>query len=163
MPRSLAWSPVSPHRPHLWVGEGDSWHDVGARAIGDLVAEDDVGGDAGLVLAHVGEHRPTIAVADRVQPIPCDADRLQLVVDLYWLTWGQPDGVKPESRSGRAATGGDRELVADIAIVGRLDRDKSVCTVTPNALDLCAGYDRDALRLEGCAYLVAGEWFLTAQ
>ena len=57
---------------------------------------DDVAGDAGLVLAHVGEQGPAVAVADRVEPAAVDADGAELVVDLDRLAGLQADGLEPE-------------------------------------------------------------------
>src|SRR3954452_16678479 len=53
----------------LRVGEGDAG---GAEAFGDRLRrapEQVLGGDPGVVLAHVGEERAAVGVADRVEPV----------------------------------------------------------------------------------------------
>ena len=77
---------------------------------GDLAAEDAVGGDAALVLAHVGQQRAAVGVADDVEPVV--AGDAQRVVDL-----DRPPGLDAERLDAEvggqgAPADGDEQLVA---------------------------------------------------
>ena len=85
------------HRRHVRVGED---HPRRARAVAPwtagrrLLAEDHVGRDARLVLAHVGEQRAAVHVADRVQPVGRVAPHR--VVHLDRLARLEADRVEPD-------------------------------------------------------------------
>ena len=102
-------------RRDLGVGEDDA---RGAEAVGDrldLAAEHVLGRDPRLVLAHVGEQRAAVDVADRVEPVAA-ADP-QPVVDLEEavLAGLTPDRLEADRRRWRLAADRDEDL-------GRLDR-----------------------------------------
>ena len=95
----------------LRVGEGDPGDDVAAGPVPGVLAEDHVAGDAGLVLAHVGEEREAVAVADGVEPAAADTLGLQPVVDLDRLAGFEADGVEPEVGGVGRSADGDEDLV----------------------------------------------------
>ena len=74
--------------------------------------QDHVGRDARLVLAHVGEQRATVDVADRVEPPAVDAGGAQLIVDRDRLARFEPDRVEPEVGGVGPPPDGDQQLVA---------------------------------------------------
>ena len=76
-----------------------------------VLALDHVGGDAGLVLPHVGERGATVAVADGIQPATLDPGGAQLIVDVDGATGLEPDGLESEIAGGGPAAGGDEQLV----------------------------------------------------
>ena len=87
----------------LRVGEDDA---RGRRAVGAVlgrgrVAEEVLGGDARLVLAHVGEQDAAVDVADRVEPVV--AGDLHVVVDLDVAAGLEPDGLEAEVLGARLA------------------------------------------------------------
>jgi hypothetical protein len=105
----------------LGLGEDDARREraVASRVDARVAAEDHVGGDAALVLAHVGEERSTVHVADRVEPVV--AGNAQLLVDLDVPARLEPDGLEPEVGRGRLAPDADEDLVAleHVAVVER--------------------------------------------
>ena len=99
-------------RGHLRLGECDP---RGERAVAQRVdarvfAEDDICGDAALVLAHVRKQHAAVHVADRVKPVvPGDAER---VVDGDVLPRLEADRLQPEVTRRRSAADADEDLVA---------------------------------------------------
>ena len=83
---------------------------VSARGGRPSLPSDPVDADARLVLAHVGEQRAAVDVADRVQPIRA-ADP-HPVVDLEVAAGLDPDRLEPELGGARTPADGDQELVA---------------------------------------------------
>ena len=90
-----------PDGAHLRVGERHPRDAVARNPVPRVLAENDVAGDARLVLAHVSEQRPPVAVADRVQPVTVDSGRAQLVVDLDEVAGLETDGLQTEIRRWR--------------------------------------------------------------
>ena len=90
-----------------------------------VVAEQVVGGDPRLVLAHVGEERLAVDVADRVEPVVAgDAD---VRVDVDRLAGLQADDLEPEVLRQRRAAERDQHLVGEHrAAVGGRDGDRAV-------------------------------------
>ena len=77
-----------------------------------VVAEDVVGREARLVLAHVGEQRAAVDVADRVEPVV--AGDAHVLVDLDRLAGLEADGLEPEVVGrGRAAERDEQPLGLD--------------------------------------------------
>ena len=79
-----------------------------------VLAEDPVGGDPALVLAHVRQEIAAVHVADRIQPLVLG--RLQRLADLDRLPRLEADRLDPELRGPRAAADGDEQLVASQAV-----------------------------------------------
>ena len=75
-------------------------------------AQDRRGGDPAVVLAHVGEQREPVAVADRVQPAPGNTDRPQPLVHLDRAPGLQPDVLEAEVGGRGPAADRDQDLVA---------------------------------------------------
>jgi hypothetical protein len=122
----------------------------------DVVAEDDVGGDPALVLAHVGEQRASVDVADCVEPV--DARDAQRLVDLERPVRLEPDRLQPELAGCRSASDGDEQLVADKPLARvELDRDGAVSADASSA-----GSDAhlDVACLERLLYLCCSEGLL---
>ena len=123
----------------------------GTRVATDLVArvlaEDDVGRDARLVLADVREQRPAVAVADRVQPVAVDPGRR--------AAGRRPRRARPASRPTRrsprssVADGGptrDQDLVGrDGRAVGERRGHRAVRPVAGDARHRGAGDHGDAV------------------
>ena len=103
-----------PDRRDLRIGEDHRGHGpvVGPR-LDRRAVEDGIGGDARLVLAHVGEEDAAVDVADGVEPAAVDAGGAQLVVDVDRLSRLQPDRLEPEVVGVGPAADGHEELVAD--------------------------------------------------
>ena len=121
-----------------------------------------VGADPRLVLAHVGEQRAPVDVADRVQPVRA-ADP-QLVVDLEVAAGLDPDGLEPELVGARPATDRDQQLVA--AQLRRRPRARSdTCPASPRvaAVALTPGPQLDPGALEPGADLLARERLLVGE
>ena len=67
-PRGPSLRGRQPDGAHLRVGERHPGDDEFGRLVGHVLAQDGRGGDAAVILAHVGERGEPVAVADRVQP-----------------------------------------------------------------------------------------------
>ena len=80
----------------------------------DLPAEGVLGGDPGLVLAHVGEERPAVDVADRVEPVAAADPQPVVGLEEAALAGLDPDRVEADRRRARLAADRDQQL-------GRLD------------------------------------------
>ena len=90
-------------RRDLGVGEGDPRRADPLRDRLDRPAEDVLGRDPGLVLAHVGEERPAVDVADSVEPVAA-ADPHPVVGDKEAVLVGLDAGrVEPDRRCGARA------------------------------------------------------------
>src|SRR5450759_3098103 len=153
-----------PDRAHLWVGERHPRHHVDAGAVDRVSAEDDVSGDPSLVLAHVCQQRPAVAVPDRIQPVAVHPGDLQPVVGRHRSTRLQADGFQPDVGRPGPAPDGDQDLVrVDLSVVGQGRRHRSVRAVPPYGGQRDARGHRDALGLEGPAYLLAGEGLLPSK
>src|SRR5918994_1384063 len=154
------------HRAHLGVGERDAGNDPVVGDVGDVLAEDDVGTQAPLVLAHVGEQGPAVAVAHGVEPVAVGAPHAQLVVDVEESASrvGEADPVQPEVARARAAPDRDEDLVGgELAAVPQRGHDRAVGPVTPRRGHEGADDDRDALGFEGGAHLLARERLLVGE
>ena len=111
------------HGGDLRVGED---HARRERAVGDerhVPAEDRVGGEPALVLAHVREQRAAVRVADRVEPVV--PGRAQIRADLDRLARLEPDRLEPEALGVRLPADGDEQLGAASAV-----EPSSIVTVT---------------------------------
>ena len=108
------------------------------------------------MLAHVGEQRAAVDVADRVEPR--QARHAQLVVDLDLDACGQADGVESDVAAVRPAACGHQQLVgADRIAAFELERDLAV---PADGACTRAGPDVDADRLKRRGDLVAHERLL---
>ena len=131
-------------RGDLRVGEGDPRRadPFGDRL--DLAAEQVLGRDPGLVLAHVGEERPAVDVADRVEPLaPADP---QAVVGLEEAVLAGLDPGRLEPEVARCGARGRPRSGSPPPRPGRRRRGRPT---TPGAagrdlLGLDAGADVDA-------------------
>ena len=113
---------------------------VAARVDARVAAEDHVGGDAALVLAHVREQRAAVDVADRVEPIV--PGHAQLLVDLDVPARLEPDRLEPEVGRRGTASDADEDLVSleHVAVLERqlddavaLDADRARADVDVDA------------------------------
>ena len=127
------------------------------RAVGP---EHVIGGDAGLVLGHVGERCAAVEVSDRVEPVV--ARHLGVLVDLDVSVGLEADRLEPEAGDLRGAPDRDEQLVAaDDAAVA--ERHRHLGAVAPDRLGLLAGADVDAQLLQRLGDLGAGELLLARQ
>ena len=107
--RSSAAARVSPTAATCGLGEH---HPRRARLVGGRrgrTTEDVVGADPRLVLAHMGEQRASVDVADRVKPVR--AAHAQLIVDLEVAAGVDPGGLEPELGGARPPADRDQKLV----------------------------------------------------
>ena len=136
----------------LRVGEGHARAEGAVAAQGDLAAEDAVGGDAALVLAHVGQQRAAVGIADDVEPVV--AGDAQRVVDLDRASGLDAEVVDAEVGRQDAPAHGHEDLVAGHArAVVELDVDLAV--LARDGRRPGVGADLDAGVGEGGAHLVA--------
>ena len=108
----------------LGVGEGDAGR---ADAFGDrldLAAEGVLGGDPGLVLAHVGEEGAAVDVADGVEPVAAADPQPVVGLEEAALAGLDADRVEADLLGARLAADRDEDLGGlDRAAVVELDRD----------------------------------------
>src|SRR6266536_3244499 len=136
-----------PHRADLRVGERHPRHDPVVGHVDRIPAQDHVGGQPTLVLAHVGQQRPAVAVPDRVQPPAGHADRPAPVVDRHKPARRQPDR--------------GQDLVGDDLPAGvQRGQHRPVATVPAGRGQQRPGVHGHALGLERAADLGAGERLL---
>src|SRR6266496_2158911 len=150
-----------PHRADLRVGERHPRHDPVVGHVDRIPAQDHVGGQPTLVLAHVGQQRPAIAVPDRVQPPAGHADRPAPVVDRHKPARRQPDRGQAKVRCGRLSADRDQDLVGDDLPAGvQRGQHRPVATVPAGRGQQRPGVHGHALGLERAADLGAGERLL---
>ena len=124
----------------------------------DRLAEEVVGGEARLVLPHVGEQRATVDVADRVEPCVGHTCGTQLFVHLNRCAGLEPDGVETEILGVRTATDGHEQLVGhDLAPVGEHADDGAVFGLAAGRGKADARLDRDPIAFEAMPHVVAGK------
>ena len=99
-PASCARAQREPDRAHLRVGEDHARRARAVRAQPDGVAEDRVGGEPALVLAHVRQQRAAVGVADGVQPVV--AGHPQVVADGERLAGLEAEHLEADARRCRA-------------------------------------------------------------
>ena len=141
----------------LRVGEDDAraGGPVGAVLGRGALAEHVVGGDAGLVLAHVRQQRAAVYVADGVEPLVLGG--AAVLVDLDGLARLEAEVL--EALRARLAADRDQQLLAagGLAVVGLDDRHARLA-VHPDRL--AARADVDAELAQGLGHLLAGEGLL---
>ena len=107
--RFLRRAQREPDRPDLRVGEDHARRSPAVRAQLDLPAEDRVGDEPALVLAHVRELDAAVDVADGVHPVV--TRHAQVVADLERLAGLDSECLEADPRGARRATDGDEQLV----------------------------------------------------
>ena len=141
IPSSSAAAERPADRGDLRVGEHHPRRAGLVRGRRDVLAEDRVGADPRLVLAHVGEQRAAVDVADRVQPLR--AADAQPVVDLEVAARLDPGGLEPELGRPRPAPDRDQELVA-AQLLAALEPQRHLTALAARGGDrLDAGADLD--------------------
>src|SRR3954451_24756019 len=143
--------------PDLGIGEDHTRRLRPVRAELDRPAEDRVGGQPALILAHGREQHAAVDVADRIEPVV--TGNTEIVVDREWAAGLDPDRLEADARSPMPASECRKHLV-------RLERRTVVelyCDRArprhPHHLTLEA--DVDATFLEAFEHLSAGERLLT--
>ena len=133
--------------------------------VGDRVAAEDVlGGDAGLVLAHVGEERPAVDVADRVEPVPAADSHPVVDLDRPAVRVGV-DGLEPEAGDARRPS---RRRRAGVAPPTNSPSSRSSATVPASGslrapMTLAPGPDRHAALAERVGDLLGRELLLAEE
>src|SRR5581483_1630024 len=95
----------------LRIGERHPGNDVAAGAVDGVATEDDVAGDAGLVLAHVGQQRQAVAVTGGVQPPAGNTPGPEPLIDRDRPARLEPDHLQPDRGGVRPAADGHEDLV----------------------------------------------------
>ena len=95
--------------PDLGIGEDDAGRARAVRAKLDRAAEDRVGGQPALVLAHVREQDAAVDVADREQPVV--AGNAEIVVDDERAVRLDPDRLEADARGAMTAAERREHLV----------------------------------------------------
>ena len=163
-PTARASAKVSPTAHTCGIGKRHPGHDpVRGHVLGWLAANRR-GSDPRLVLAHVGQGRQPVAVADRVQPAPGHAHGPQLPVHLDSAPRFQAHPIEAEAGRGRPAADGHQDLVAgELAPVSQLRDHRAVAAHPAGGCHLGPGHRGNALRLECGPQLLAGERFLAGE
>src|SRR5206468_8963622 len=112
-------------RRHPGVGERDPRRALPVGGCDGIPPQDVVGGDPTLVLAHMGEQRAAVDIADRVQP--ARAVDPKAVVYLEPSARIHPHGLQSDALGARlAADGNEKLLTGDAPPALQLDGDLSV-------------------------------------
>ena len=147
----------------LGVGEGDTG---GADAFGDrldLTAEHVLGGDPGLVLAHVGEEGAAVDVADGVEPLAATDTQPAVGLEEAVLAGLDAGRLEADPLGPRNAADRDQELLGfHPAAVVQLDRDSRAAGGDPLGEHAGAHVDPVGVAQRG-GDLLAGEGLLARQ
>jgi hypothetical protein len=112
----------------------------------------------------VGQQRPAVAVADRIQPAAAHAGCPELIVDGHVATRLQADGVQAEVGGAWTPADRDQQLVgAELLPVLDRGHDRTSRTLAPGRGQRGPDEHADVLGLEGGPDLLAGEGLLVGE